>query len=227
MKLATPQTLLISIAMFLSVGLAWAMSPHTMLAKERGPIDLKTVVPKQFGDWHEVDTASQIINPELQAALNKIYNQTLSRTYVDSKGEAIMLSIAYGGDQEDNLQVHLPQGCYRGQGFAVGNVTQTRMATPYGDLPVSRMVATLGERVEPVTYWIVIGDKATDTLWSMKKVKLDYALRGVVPDGMLVRVSTITPDAAKAYALEQRFTAAMLRAISPKERDRFIGGSRG
>ena len=224
MKLATPQTLLISIAMFLSIGLAWAISPHTMLAKERGPIDLKTVVPKQFGDWREEDTASQIINPELQAALNKVYNQTLSRTYINSKGEGIMLSIAYGGDQEDNLQVHIPQGCYRGQGFAVGNVTQHKMATPYGVIPVSRMVATMGNRVEPVTYWIVIGDKTTDTLWSVKRAKLDYALKGIVPDGMLVRVSTITPDADKAYSLEQQFTAAMLTAIPSQERHRFIGG---
>lgn len=223
MKLATPQTLILSIAMFLSVGLAWAISPHTMLAKERGPIDLKTVVPKQFGDWREEDTASQIVNPELQAALNKIYNQTLSRTYVNSKGEGVMLSIAYGGDQEDNLQVHFPQGCYRGQGFAVGKVTQHKMATPYGVIPVSRMVATMGTRVEPVTYWIVIGDKTTDTDWNMKMAKLDYALKGVVPDGMLVRVSTITPDADKAYAIEKQFSAAMLGAISPKERYRFIG----
>lgn len=225
MKFATQQTLFISVAMFLSIGLAWAISPHTMLAKERGQLNLETVVPKKFGDWRTEDTASQIVNPELQAALNKIYNQTLSRTYINSKGEGIMLSIAYGGDQEDNLQVHFPQGCYRGQGFAVGKVTQHRMTTPYGTIPVSRMVATLGARVEPVTYWIVIGDKTTDTGWSMKKAKLDYALRGVVPDGMLVRVSTITPDAAQAYALEQQFSAAMLEAIPAKERHRFIGSA--
>ncbi len=223
MKLATPQTLLISIAMLLSIGLAWAISPHTMLAKERGKIDLETTVPKQFGDWHMVNTATQIINPELEAMLNKVYNQTLARTYVNDKGQIMMLSIAYGGDQEDNLQVHLPQGCYRGQGFIVGNVTQHNMVTPYGTIPVSRMVARMGERVEPVSYWIVIGDKTTDTQWSMKRAKLDYALKGVVPDGMLVRVSTLTSDAEQAYALEEQFTDTMLAAIPAKERYRFIG----
>lgn len=223
MKFGTPQTLKISVAMVVSIGIAWAIRPHMMLAKVRRPIDLRTVIPQKFGDWREVKTRTVIINPELAAALHKIYDQTLARTYVDSKGDGIMLSIAYGGDQEGNLELHLPQGCYRGQGFAVGRVTQHRMATPYGMISVSRMVATLGLRVEPVTYWIVIGSKAADTLWTIKRDALEYALKDIVPDGMLVRVSTITPDASQAYKLEQQFAAAMLVAIPAKDRHLFIG----
>jgi len=47
-----------------------------------------------------------IANPEQEAQINKIYNQTLTRTYVNPTGERIMLSIAYGGDQTDNMAVH-------------------------------------------------------------------------------------------------------------------------
>ena len=36
---------------------------------------------------------------EQAALISKIYNQTLTRTYVNLRNERIMLSIAYGGDR--------------------------------------------------------------------------------------------------------------------------------
>src|SRR4030065_72730 len=78
---------------------------------DAGPkIDLEVLIPKTFGDWKIDETIAPLIaNPEQEAMINKIYNQTLTRTYVNPKGERIMLSIAYGGDQSDSMAVHKPE----------------------------------------------------------------------------------------------------------------------
>ena len=56
-----------------------------------------------------------------EAIINKIYNQTLTRTYINPRGDRIMLSIAYGRDQSDALQMHKPELCYPAQGFRLLN----------------------------------------------------------------------------------------------------------
>jgi hypothetical protein len=50
-------------------------------------ITLETDVPKQFGEWTEVDEQSgQLINPETEQLLKTLYSQLLSRTYVNKQG---------------------------------------------------------------------------------------------------------------------------------------------
>jgi EpsI family protein len=182
------------------------------------------VIPLQFGDWEE-DKAqvSSVVNPTTEAALKEIYAQTLSRTYVNRSGERIMLSIAYGTDQSDNLSVHFPEGCYVGQGFGVTPTEFEKISTTFGEIPAARLVANMYTRIEPVTYWIVVGDKVVTTSWDMKKVKLAYSLKGLIPDATLMRVSSITPDRAAGYRLQQEFVDQMLKALTPAQRSHFAG----
>ena len=61
-----------------------------------------------------------MVNPEAEAALAKIYTQTLARTYVNAAGERILLSVAYGDDQRgEATQAHRPEMCYTAQGLAI------------------------------------------------------------------------------------------------------------
>lgn len=48
----------------------------------------------------------QVVNPQTQELLDKLYSQILTRTYVNAKGYRIMLSLAYGSDQRGALQAH-------------------------------------------------------------------------------------------------------------------------
>jgi EpsI family protein len=134
-----------------------------------------------------------------------------------------MLSIAYGGDQSKALQLHLPEVCYVAQGFQLVSDGAGSLATPYGALPVKRLVARQQQRNEPITYWITIGDKATRSGIEQKLRRLAYGLSGEIPDGMLVRVSSIGTDAAGAYALQDRFVAELLAALDARDRARLIG----
>ena len=225
MKVLSIKHLLIGLSMFTAIGLSFALTPKVKIADQRPKINLETMIPQQFGDWKLDATVVPLqVNPELQAALDKVYNQTLTRTYVNANGERVMLSIAYGADQDDNLQIHLPEGCYKGQGFAVGEKTKGVMQTLFGQVPVSKLVATMGQRNEPITYWVVVGGEVARDSWEMKKAKLKHALKGEIADGILIRVSSITPDMDRGYELQREFSEAMLKAMTPGQRARLIGG---
>ena len=105
------QALVAFLLMALAFGAAQALRPTLHMADLRGRLELETVFPKQFGDW-TIDNrvAVQLISPVLQAVIDRIYNQTLSRTYVNPKGQRMMLSVAYGGDQSDATRAHRPGG---------------------------------------------------------------------------------------------------------------------
>lgn len=224
MSFINRRMLIIALLMFSGAGLAWAMKPTQKIADIREKPDLNTLIPSQVGEW-KIDASIVPIepSPDVQAALNKIYNQTLSRTYVDPAGRRIMLSIAYGGDQSDSMQVHQPEVCYAAQGFEVFGAVAGMLLTQYGELPVKRLIARQGNRNEPITYWVVVGDKATLSGFTQKLAQLRYGLTGKVPDGFLVRISSIDPDRQSAYRLQEEFIKALLGALHEKDRARIAG----
>lgn len=204
--------------------LAKVATPTVRIADSRPAIDLKTAVPDRFGDWQEDRSqVSAVVNPTTQAELNKIYAQTLSRTYVNGRGERVMLSIAYGTDQRDDLAIHFPEGCYGGQGFAVTPTLHGIMNTSAAAIPTARLVATQTTRNEPITYWVVVGERAVVDAWQVKKIKLAYALKGQIPDATLMRVSSISADSADGYRLQTAFVGDMLAAMTPAHRRHFSG----
>ena len=58
-------------------------------------------------------------------------------------------------------------------------------------------------------------------------IELQLALTGRVPDGLLVRVSSIDGDPAAAFAAHDRFVADLVAALSAADRARFIGPVEG
>jgi len=224
MKLISFKHLIIGLCMFAAAGMALALKPTHKIADAGPKVDLETLIPKTFGDWKIDETIVPLIaNPEQEALISKIYSQTLTRTYVNRNGERIMLSIAYGGDQTDGMQVHKPEICYPAQGFQIlKNATDT-FATGEGSIPVKRLVATQGQRVEPITYWRTVGDavEVSGVKWKLQQLK--YGLTGKIPDGLLFRISSIQADDAKAYQTQDAFARDLLKALPPSGRQRIIG----
>jgi len=167
----------------------------------------------------------QLVSPDTAALLSKIYNQTLSRTYINPAGERIMLSVAYGGDQSDATRAHRPEVCYPAQGFQVMSSDIGNLDVAGQSLRVRRLVAKQGNRNEPVTYWIVVGEKVTITGTEQKLAQLSYSVRGQVPDGMLVRVSTIDPSSARAYAVQAEFVRSLYAGVTAARRAQVFGSS--
>lgn len=224
MNSARRQALIAASLMVGAAALAHVATPRVRTADLAPPLDLERLVPKSFGPWR-VDTNLPVIlpSPDVQAKLDAIYNQVLSRTYVDGGGQRVMLSMAYGGDQSDGMSIHLPEVCYPAQGFEVRRRRQAHWTIEGRAMPVVQLETRLSQRNEPVTYWIVVGDEVVPSRTAQKIVKMRYGLRGQIPDGMLVRVSSIDGDAARAFGTQAAFARALQAAIAPELRWRVFG----
>jgi len=216
------------VAMLAAVALSAAMVPRTKLADRAPRLDLDRMVPREFAGWRVDRTLTPVgPAPGVVAALDKVYDQTLARTYIDAAGNRVMLSIAYGSDQRARTtQVHQPESCYTMQGFVVVGGAAGRLDTGHGVLPVKRLMAVQGPRSEPITYWLTVGDRATLPGMDRKLAQLRYGLTGEIADGMLVRMSTISRDAARAYFVHDAFIRDLLAAVAEPYRRRLAGAAR-
>ena len=220
----TIKNIVLLVLMLVSAGLASALRPRIHLADERPPINLAAMVPTHFGGWQEeLNLSAQVVNPQQKAVIDQIYSQTLSRTYANAQGYRIMLSIAYGKDQSDALQLHKPEICYPAQGFTLAANQRGTLDLLGRPISAVRIDTILGRRHEPVTYWMVMGDHIDKGGLDKKLIELRYAINNRVPDGMLVRVSSIDAVTGNAYAMQNQFAAALVTAIAPEHRARFAG----
>lgn len=214
----------IALLMLAASGAAIVAQPSAKLANELPAIALESAIPRQFGSWRELPQGVvQVVNPQTQELLDKLYSQVLTRTYVNADGYRIMLSIAYGSDQRGAMQAHKPEVCYPAQGFAVEKNDAGSLVTAFGDIPVRRLFTTLGPRREPVTYWFTVGETAIQGKLQRRLAELRYGLTGRIPDGMLFRVSSIDPDLVQAYRYQDLFVDQLLAAVPLDERKRLSG----
>lgn len=225
MSSMTVKNLLLGAGMLLAAGLAVAMKPAPLDPDKVAEVKLESLFPAQIGDWvQEDDVVELLVTPELQRVIEETYSQTLSRTYVNPEGRRVMLSVAYGGTHGEGMQTHRPEVCYPAQGFqVVSEISPAMLDTPLGGLTVKRLAAEQGPRHEPITYWVVVGKEQTQFGLGMRFAQLRYTLTGVIPDGMLVRLSTIGRDDELAYDDHADFIRALATTVSPEARERIFG----
>lgn len=200
--------------------------PRLHVADLKPKIDLEKQVPDAFGDWVIDKSVVPVApSPEVQAKLNSLYSATLSRTYRDSAGHRVMLSIAYGSDQSSEATaVHRPEFCYSAQGFKVNSLGGDSL--PFSNsynLPVRRLLATLGHRYEPITYWITLDEEATTPGIGRKLEQLRYGLKGRIPDGLLFRVSTVGLTEEEAFRVQDDFVRSLYAVFDKNFRNRYFG----
>lgn len=220
------RALVVALLMLAGSAAAVLAKPTKSLADQIGIPNLEAMLPKQFGDWR-VDTSLPTIlpSPDVQAQLDKIYNQVLSRTYVNKSGQRIMLSVAYGGDQSDGTSAHRPEVCYPAQGFAITSNLKTSLHMGGRELQARRLMSKLGQRNEPITYWVVVGDEVVTTGIGQKLAQMRYGLRGVIADGMLVRISSIDGDMDRGHKLQEQFASDLFNNIDQAAATRLFGSA--
>lgn len=215
---------LVVLLMVVSFATAAAWRPTTKLADRHPKVNLETIFPKSFGPWVVDDRMPvQLVSPDTAAVLSKLYNQVLSRTYVNPQGKRIMLSVAYGGDQSDATRTHRPEVCYPAQGFEIVKSRDEVVPLSGRTLRVRELHSRQGSRIEPISYWIVVGDRVTLSGTEQKLAQLSYSARGVIPDGMLVRVSSINPEPEQAYRDHRQFIEDMAQAVPTEWKAQVIG----
>ena len=214
--------------LFLACGAvsATALAASVMKPKPRAAqtIEFEQVVPSGFSGWQIDPTIIPIKpTPDAQAALDQIYDQIVNRTYKRASGERVMLSIAYGNQQTDKLKAHRQEVCYAAQGFRISNLSKQTIQVKKQGVPVTRFMATLGQRQEPVSYWFTMGDSVVDSRSQRLLLQVRHGFLGEIPDGLLVRISSIGADLKDAYQLHEEFANALIAGIAPKDQQRFIG----
>lgn len=204
---------------------AWRLTPTQRMASLHGEMDLEAMIPKQFGDW-QLDTSvvGGVVNPQQEELLKQLYSQILSRTYVNPQGQRVMLSIAYGNDQRDGMQMHYPEVCYPAQGFQLKSNKTVDLRIADRMIPARRLETVYGnQRYEPVTYWTVVGEAAVRGGVSKKLVEMRYGFEGLIPDGLLFRISSIDRNSPSAFGLHDAFASALVGAVEKTVLPRFIG----
>lgn len=214
--------LLLGGAAALAAGTAFVRMPRR---KEMSIRDgqLERVVPQHIGGW-TADTASGVVLPPPDQLAQLLYNQQVTRTYVAGDRLPVMLLMAYGSSETGMLQIHRPEICYPASGFALTRTTET--VIPLGNgrgVPARRFTARSDTRVEHVLYWTRIGDMLPVNWTAQRIAVMRSNLAGFVPDGLLVRLSTIADDEDQAEDALQRFARTMLAAIGPGGRRMLIG----
>lgn len=208
--------LLLGLPLLASAGAAVALTPRNRLNLLNGK-ELEKLVPLSFAGWH-VTPSNAVILPEARegSLADKLYSQTVSRLYLSETDLPVMLVIAYGDTQSDQLQLHRPEVCYSAVGFEIS--TSQKVAVPVAPphtLPARQLVATSNDRTEPILYWTRIGDYLPASGNEQRLLKLRTEMRGYVADGVLVRLSTVAEPTPETFATLQRFAKAMLHATDP------------
>jgi EpsI family protein len=214
--------LLAGAAMIVAAGAAPALKPSSV--HPAAAFELEEVIPRSFGKWIIDPSIVPIVPaPDVQAALDRIYDQIVSRTYVNPQGERVMLVVAYGGEQSDALKAHRQEVCYAAQGFEIRKVLNGNLRVREKTIPVTRVVAGRGPRSEPVTYWLTMGDRVVLGRLERLLVQLRYGLSGRIPDGMLVRISSISSDPAQAFNGHEEFISALFEGMRQGDVHRLLG----
>lgn len=183
---------------------------------------LDDLVPKQFGEW-QFNTASGLVLPPADQLRDKLYSQLLTRVYVRENARPVMLLIAYSGVQDGTLQVHRPEVCYPASGYRLTTVApHTVPLAPGIAVPSRVMQADSDVRSEQVVYWTRIGRHFPRTWSEQRTAVIQENFAGTIPDGVLMRMSTVGGGAAATPELDG-FARALYRAIGPRMRQVLLG----
>ena len=220
-------------AAFIAAAMVGASAMGAMLTPRHYVADtveresLSQIVPRSFGDWR-IDQSIVPVqpSPDLQRVLDATYDEVLALTFRDPKGRRVMLSMAYGRNQHKGMNTHKPEICYPAQGFrVVESPVRGEVQADKHRIGVTRLMAQAGSRREPITYWLMVGDEVTYFGYPQRWVAIRYGMAGLIPDGVLVRVSSVDVDTQAAYALHEQFIRDMLRAIPPGRLHRLLGAA--
>lgn len=216
--------LLIGGACVAAAATGYALKPRKRLVLLKSG-KMADALPIRVADWSSED-ADGLVQPKSEGELAaRLYSEMVGRIYHQaSTGVAIMMLVAYGDTQSDMLQLHRPESCYPAVGFNLLSTEAGKLPLPGGEsVPVRRVVAEAPGRRENILYWTRMGEYLPDSGGEQRKVRLETAMQGFVPDGGLFRFSMAGQDSQAAFKIMDQFVPALLAAVAVDKRPALIG----
>jgi len=207
---------------------SFALAPRRRVTLLARAMKLDQIVPRTFGDWVSQDV-SDLVAPKIEGSLmSRIYGETVGRVYSRAQGGPdVMMLLAYGDTQSDDLQLHRPEICYPAFGFAISKSTPTEVGLGGGvTIPTRSLVADAPDRRESIIYWSRLGEYLPRDRKEQQFDRLRTAMRGEIADGLLARFSVIGSDTAASVDAIRRLIPALIRAVQPNQRAVFLGSLR-
>jgi EpsI family protein len=233
MRLNRIHIALASLAMLVTAAAAELLAPRQSVGVVAP--NLSVMIPRQFGAWSYVASIGLVTPPpdpetaeDAGRAASRYpdpYSQVVGRGYQDALGHIVMLLVAYGPAQDYKLKAHRPEFCYVAAGFRILDKSEAALRIDHRPEPLrmTRLVAERESRLEPVSYWMRVGDEISHGAVDRQLIRFKYGLRGITPDGALIRVSTVGLEPDASFRIQDQFIRDLLAAMTPEELPFFVG----
>jgi EpsI family protein len=210
-----------------AAGIGYGLMPRRRVSLQ-GVARLDQFIPRSFGDWTSRDVSDLVAPQTPDSVAARIYGETVGRVYQQtSSGWEVMMLLAHGDTQSNDLQLHRPEVCYPAFGFAISDSQAIALPLPGGvTLPARRLVATAPGRQEDIIYWSRLGEFLPTDGAQQRLDRLTTAMHGFVADGLLARFSVVGADTGAAFAAVGGFIGELVRAVPDHWRTCLIGTAR-
>jgi len=204
--------------------LAQQLKPHRFVSLLQSA-KLDDLVPRRFGSWTSEDVGDPLALNGPGTLSSKLYNQLVTRAYSDRGERQILMLLAHGENQSDELQLHRPEVCYPAFGYELlqNQPTQLALGGPVR-LPARELLAKSPVDQERVVYWTRLGEHFPTSSGEQRRARFDNTMAGIVPDGVLCRFSIA--DTPKASDGLKQFLQELLGATGAQGRRVLIGTER-
>ena len=207
------------LALASGVGYARQPKPSMPILKRSAFEDL---VPGQFESW-KMFADGGVVLPPPDTLRDRLYDNLVTRTYQAPGQPLVMMLLAYNNEQDGVLQVHRPEVCYPVGGFQLSETQRIDVPLANGSVPANIFTAEAPGRMEQVMYFTRLGT-AFPRSWAEQRIAVVNAnLAGDIPDGIMMRVSVIGINQARARPILEEFTRDFISA-APNRLQRLLVG---
>lgn len=197
------RSMLIGMGLAGGAALSYFNTPRALAA----PIPEKQfqkMIPGTVGGWTSRRSA-ELVLPADDEGQDKLYENLETRVYEGEGLPSMMVLIAYSSVQRNDVQVHRPEVCYPAAGFPILWTKPAELEFGSEKIRARELVAERGGLRERIVYWVRVG-KEFPIGWPEQRLAMAISnAKGVTPDGLLFRVSTIeetphfSPDALNTF----------------------------
>jgi EpsI family protein len=219
--------LAIGLACLVAAGAAYELTPRRRMTL-LGDMKLAQIIPASAGGWSARDVGD-LVAPNAEGSLvAKLYGEVVERVYQQaSTGAEIMMLVAHGDTQSNELQLHRPEVCYPAFGFEISGNRIAQVPLRNGvTLPARQLVADAPEHRENIVYWTRLGEFLPVDGNEQRVDRLRTAMGGFIADGVLARFSMLGSDPDAAFRVVEGFIPLLLEAMPADRRSALIGTRR-
>lgn len=172
------------------------------------------MIPEKVGRWTSRRSA-ELVLPAEDEQQDKLYENLETRIYEGDALPSMMLLIAYSSIQQNDVHVHRPEVCYPAAGFPIVQSKPADFAFGQIKVHARELVADRGGLKERILYWVRVG-KSFPIGWAEQRLTMAISnAKGVTPDGLLFRVSTIEESGSSSSHSLEAFAKGFI-AASPR-----------